>query len=313
MRISDLGEDGFIGLLGRRFPLVGDDCAVLEGGLLVSVDALVEGTHFVLSRFGWRGVATKAACAGMSDVVAMGGVPEYLFVSLGVSPDAELSGLEEFYSGVEEACSAYGCRVAGGDTFKSPLLFVGMSVLGRSEAPALLRSAASPGESLFVTGFPGTSAVGLEALLEGYPEELFSPFIERHLFPRLRCGFASALARRGLCGAMMDISDGLVVDSWRMAQASSVCLEIEWELLPPLSLSQQQLSLLRGDPWFYVLHGGEEYELLFTSSRESEVLEVASATSTPVHRIGRVVEGEGVFVVREGRRSRVHHRGFSHF
>ena len=310
MRLRDIGEDGFIEILSCRFPQIGDDCSLLPDGRVITTDMFLLGTHFVIPPFTWRQVGTKCVCAAISDVIAMGARPEGVLISLGVPPDEELEHLEEFYRGVEDVAERYGFKVAGGDTCKFEAFVVNITAWGLPAERPILRSTAKPGDTLFVTGTPGASAVGLEAILKGLS---LDDFIKKHVFPDLRLKFSLALAKEKLASSMMDISDGLIIDASRLARLSGVALEIDRAKLPSLNISTEDKRLLQHKGEFYILHGGEDFELLFTSPFPSKVMEVAEVTDTPVTAIGRVVEGEGVYIVEGKKKVKATHKGYSHF
>ena len=320
MKLRDLGEDGFLEKLQETFPNliadITDDCAIItpDETTLVSSDMLIEGTHFTIPPFDHYHVGTKAALANISDILATGGRPLYLSICVGVPPETDLEDLLRLYRGIEYACERYGCTIIGGDTCRSDKLILSVTVLGTCKDP-VKRSGAKPDQVLIITGRPGTSAVGLEALLKGYPLPLFFQQIERHLIPGLRSEFALAVAEKRLAKAMIDISDGLIKDAHRLSKASGVAVEIEKEKLPGLLLSEEQLKWLEHSEEFYILNGGEEYELMLTAQREDipEIEKIARKTNTPISIIGGIREGSGVYLISKGKRIPASHRGFSHF
>lgn len=271
---------------------------------------------FLIPPFRYRWIGSKSVLSNISDVVAMGGCPRYVTVSLGVDPETEVKDLDDFFSAFIEQCERYNCLLVGGDLCKSEKFVVSVSVLGEVNPDCVLtRSGAKPRDLVCVTGFPGTSAVGLEAILENYPETLFSYFIDRHVRPNIRKEFAVKVAEKKIASAMIDISDGLIMDAYRLSNESRVVVEINLEKLPIFPCTNKQLKYLKYPVEHYILHGGEEYELLFTVPERALnlVLEIAEATATPVHVIGVTSEGIGVYLLSEGKKEQAVFKGFSHF
>ncbi len=296
---------------------IGDDCCVLDvhgNNLVASSDMLVDEVHFILGPFTFYQVGLKAVLANISDVVAMGGDPLFMLFSVGMPPDLSIEQVEELFRGVSDGAKRYGCTVVGGDTCRSEKLVVSITVFGECERP-VLRSGAEFGDILFVTGIPGVSSVGLEALLEGYPEDLFAPFIERHVSPVLRAELARSLSAAGVVSSMIDISDGLAKDAERLAKASGVCLKILYSHLPPLGLKEAHHRYIKKDEDYYKLFGGEDYELLFTvpPKKRDFVLEEAERLGVPVCEIGFACKGDGVYLIRNQRIERLQHGGYEHF
>jgi len=304
MRISDIGEFGLIakisGILGASE--IGDDCAVIplgERNLLLTTDALVEGVHFLESippeALGW-----KAVSVNVSDVVACGGRPGHLLISL-VLPDMEANWVERLYEGIKRACDFYECRVVGGNLSRGGVKIIDVFVLGEAKRP-VLREGAKPGEKLFVSGTLGDSRAGLELLKEGRrdykPHEL--TLIERHTRPTARKDYVRHIAK--YASACIDISDGLIQDAGHLAERSGVRIDIDSKAIPLSEELKRFCEERERDPLAYALGGGEDYQLLFT---HDGIHQNPFMDMTP---IGEVREGKGVYV--DGKESR---GGFSHF
>lgn len=304
MRVSDLGEFGLIRkigeLLGERFD---DDCAGVkfEGvELLLTVDSLVEGVHFLKS-YPPEAVGWKAVSVNVSDVAASGGLPKWVLVSLVLPKDTEVEYVERLYMGIKKACKFYGCRVVGGNLSRGENLVVDVSVVGETKR-RIKRKGAKPGEVLFVSGTLGDSRAGLELLLmerRNY-EDFELRLIERHLRPTARVDYVAHLQK--YASASVDISDGLVADAGHLAEASGVKVEIDTKKIP-VSKELAEFCKRHGkDPVEYALFGGEDYQLLFT---QKETNWNPFMDMTP---IGSVAEGEGVFV--DGKKVE---GGYTHF
>jgi thiamine-monophosphate kinase len=312
VRISDIGgENAVIKLIADKYAAraggdlvlgIGDDAALLRGGqslLVVTTDLLVENTHFRMDinepyLLGW-----KSAAVNISDIAAMGGVPSYAFVSIGL-PDVGVSVVEDIYRGLSDCCSAYGCAIAGGDTVGSACgIVINVTVLGQVEPDlAARRSAAKPGDVILVTNTLGDSRAGLELLLKrGLPRSReVSPYlVERHLKPKPRVSEARAAVRTGKVHAMMDLSDGLSMDLIRLCAASGVGARVYLDSLPASDdLARVALSL-DADPKLLAASGGEDYELLLTCAKSDADTVIAALGAATV--IGEIIDGDAVRLV----------------
>lgn len=269
---------------------IGDDCAVLRlgGGTWVAAsDMLVSGRHFK----GWAtpaDVGYKAVAVNVSDVAAMGGTPRFVLVS-GAAPDPETA--LAVFEGVAEACGKLGVYPLGGDTTRSDILTVDVSILGELGAAPVLRSGARIGDLLAVTGELGASAAGLLAFEEG--KDGFDRLKERHLRPRPRVEVGRAAARLGV-GAMIDLSDGLASDVRHLCEKSGVGCRVNLDLLPVSDDTRELAADLERDPGILAATGGEDYELL-VSVPEQVLRTLTETTETPVTVVGEVVRSGIVF------------------
>ncbi|MEN3033465.1 MAG: thiamine-phosphate kinase [Aquificaceae bacterium] len=306
MKLSDIGEDGLIDkiikILNSRH--IGDDTAhVSINGLELSLtcDALIEGRHF-LRAYAPSFVGWKAISVNVSDIVASGASPLWALVSIS-TPDMEVSYFESLYEGIKSACEFYGLEVVGGNLSSGDFIAVDVFMVGLTKR-ALRRSGASPGEGVFVSGTLGDSKAGLEILLSDKKElkEFEKLLIQRHLRPTARIDMLEHIVR--YASACMDISDGLLKDIYRLAKRSKVGIELDLEKIPISRELKMYASLNSKNPLEFALYGGEDYELLWTQS-ESSVNVFLS-----MQQIGRVVEGEGVYIKGIGP---VGDFGFDHF
>ena len=278
MRLRDLGEFELIERIRKRFPTssipvgIGDDAAILDlqpgHSLVYCSDLVAENTHFKKGLQPADSVGYKAVAVNVSDVGAMGGVPMSFTISLAAPGELELSWFDAFYTGVERACREFGVTLAGGDTSSAGSIFVDVSMIGRVRTGgAILRSGAQPGDGVFVTGSLGASALGLELLQGGKT----GPAVQRHLYPQPRHRVGAALV--GVAHAMIDVSDGLSSDLAHIVKPSGVSARIFRERLPKAD----------GASDAYVLHGGEEYELIITAPELPSSVEGVTIT-----RIGEI-------------------------
>jgi thiamine-monophosphate kinase len=208
VKLSELGELGLLEELERRGLAKGiaDDAALLEGGLVVTQDALVEGVHFTFDRISWRDLGFRAAAVNLSDLAASGATPDGLVVSLGTSGETELESVLELYEGIAET----GVAVVGGDTTAADQLYLSVTALGRSErVPG--RAGAVPGDLLVVTGPLGAAGAAFRG--------------GRLVRPPIRLDEGRTLAAHA--HALIDISDGIARDAAHIAERSRCRLVID--------------------------------------------------------------------------------------
>jgi thiamine-monophosphate kinase len=249
---------------------IGDDAAVLllppGSEALVTTDFSLEGTHFRREWHPPESVGHRCLARGLSDIAAMGGDPRAAFLSLALPAGVPQSWVDGFLRGLLRLASRYKVPLAGGDIAESPAgVCADIVVLGSvPSGQALLRSGARPGDVIYVTGQLGISAAVLHALLDGRKVSPKSKNAAPHFWPEPRIAVGRTL--RGLATAAIDISDGLSTDLTHLCQESGVgALVREYSI--PRGVSFQGSSL------HYALHGGEDYELLFTAPAKARVPE----------------------------------------
>lgn len=292
----------------------GDDAAVLRGGLVASTDLSVEGVHF---RFEWiaaREVGFRAAAAALSDMAAMGAEPVALLVSLAVPPDPRLA--EELQRGVRLAADRVAAPIAGGDVSRSPgPAVIDVVALGRSSGDLVRRSGAEPGHDLWVSGELGGAAAAVAAWSAGRQPQAAAK--RRFAAPPDRVPLGRALAARGVARSMIDVSDGLLADARRLAEASGVAMVIREHQAPvdPCATAELDPSESAG-PLNFALEGGEDYELMFTAESGAEgcLTALGKELSVSLTRIGTVERGQGVVLEGpQGRRRPEGSGGHDHF
>ena len=299
--LRDLGEVRLIARLARHLhpsPSVrvgiGDDAAVLRGPggklLLFACDMILEDVHFRRARVPAAWIGWKALAANISDIAAMGGIPRWAVVALGLPPTTPVRFVDGLYAGLTRCARRYGVAIVGGDTVRAPKVVIDVAILGTVRPRQLaLRSGAKVGDALFVTGRLGGS----------YRSGRHARFA-----PRLR--EAHALVRRLRVHAMMDLSDGLASDLWQMSRASGVRLRVE-EARIPVARAAGSVS--------HALMDGEDFELLVAVGARDAARVPRRLGTCPVTRIGSVVaRGVGVELVeRSGRIRTLVPKGFRHF
>lgn len=309
--LADWGELRFLAWVRRVFGTergpglalsIGDDAAHLRLGrtpdVLVTTDALIEGVHFRREWISPRELGGKALVSNLSDLAAMGARPVAAFLSLGVPSDTPLAELKRFFLGLRGVGRRWGCPLAGGDLVRAPQWTVNLTLLGRPAVGRRVvpRSSAAPGQTVYVTGWPGESAAGLDALLRG----LAAPRLKaRHHRPTPRLPESAVLARVCRRLALIDVSDGVASESAHLARESRVRIELDATALP-VSRALRAYAASRGmDPLGWVLHGGEDYELLFATDTPIDRLRAAfraAGLKTPLSAIGRTARGRGLFL-----------------
>ena len=291
----------------------GDDATVLEGGVVVSTDLTVEGVHFCRNWITLEEAGYRAAASALSDLAAMAAEPLGLLLSLAL-PAGDREGAPELRGGAWQACRDQGIQILGGDlSATAGPLTVDAVALGRARAP-VLRAGSLPGDELWVTGHLGGSGGAVRLWKGGHepPPGLRMAFA--HPWPRIR--EALWLAGRLPLHGLLDLSDGLAGDAGHLAAASGTAVVLEGDAIPV----HPELAAAFPDPahrLHFALSGGEDYELCLSAPAGS-VGEWTGAFQEvfgiPLTRVGRVEEGEGVFL-EEGpeRRSTPMGGGFSHF
>lgn len=295
---------------------IGDDGAVLApspGRALVAVvDTLVEGVHWP-AELPPADVGFRAVAVNVSDVAAMGGWPRWMTLALTLA-EADEHWLGEFAAGLFQAAEQYGTALVGGDVTRGAQTVLSVQVTGEVDPKHLLiRSGASPGDGLYVTGTTGDAAAGLRLLRSRSQESEADReyLVARFARPRVPLDFAASLAR--IASAAIDVSDGLYADAAKLLAASGAGGVIETGALPVSGA----LSRLYPEPERLplMLSGGDDYELCFTadSANEPEILEAGRRHDVRVTRIGRVNDGDCLVISRDGAEIEFADPGYRHF
>ena len=294
--------------------LIGDDCAVLpkddETDLLVTVDMLIENVDFRLDWSDPHSLGHKALAVSLSDIAAMGGRPTWALLSLGVPErlwNSEFLG--DVYEGWHELARRFNVELAGGDISRidGPLVIdctVGGVV---PKGKAILRSGASPGDAIYVTGPLGSSAAGLKLLESGRGDDpICAKLIRKHLRPEPRLDLANKLRESGIATAMIDLSDGLSSDLAHICQASRTGARIDADSIP----FEPEISDLSDFHLDRALNGGEDFELLFSADPKK----IFEANFEGILRIGEVTGNVGIIELsRENGIEVLKPRGYRHF
>lgn len=296
--IAELGQFGLISRLTENARQsnpstlfgVGDDAAVIatdgDEVILSSTDSLFEGVDFDLTYFPLKHLGYKAVVVGANDILAMNGRPTQIMLSLGVSSKLPVEALDDLYEGVRAACDELGIDLVGGDTRASMTgLVIGVTCLGRAKRDVVAyRSGAKPNDLICITGSLGAAYLGLHLLerekrvLRGVenPEPQFAGYehlLESYLKPRPRLNIVESMSEEGLVPtSMIDLSDGLASDLLQICKSSECGARIYLDRMPIAKQSSQFADELNVDPVVAALNGGEDHELMFTVSLESQEL-----------------------------------------
>jgi thiamine-monophosphate kinase len=323
---SDLGEFELI----RRFFVrnqgtrrepgvilgIGDDAALLDlpkgADLVAAVDTIVEGRHFPQDADA-RSIGHRALAVNLSDIAAMGATPLWATLAL-TMPSVDVEWLTRFAAGFLDLADAHGVALVGGDTTRGPLT-VSVQILGHvPHGTALRRSGAQAGDLLAVSGTLGDAAAGLAMLKTSPPgagrrdvDELIRRF--DYAEPRVQLG----LSARGIATAAMDLSDGLVGDLPKLAQASGLAARVCVEQLPLSAAMRAAVSAKQALDW--ALAGGDDYELLLAvpAARFAELKAAADRLNLMLTTIGELCDGVGVTWSLNGKDFVPRLSGFDHF
>ena len=300
---------------------IGDDCAVLRfqssrtqgqignSDVLITTDFSLENIHFHRDRHPPESVGHRCLTRGLSDIAAMGGKPLAAFLSLAIPRDLSQSWINRFTKGLLALAERYDITLAGGDTAESPDgILADIVVLGAvPKGKAILRSGAKPGDRIYVTGDLGGSAAAIQQMRKKPKAKLNLSEYPRHFFPEPRIEIGRFLREKGLASAMIDTSDGLSTDLAHICEESRVGAELNAETIPrarigkPATLVDFDLSL----------HGGEDYELLFTASANTRI--PSRIAGVPIAQIGQITRGLKMFLIEGNNRRELKPQGWEHF
>jgi thiamine-monophosphate kinase len=337
---------GAKGLLRARWmPVgVGDDAAVLHSPsrgfeTVLSCDSFLEGVHFLPGIHPPEAVGYKVLARATSDLAAMGARPRYFLMTLALPKERAGGWLDGFVTGLVRAAREFGMVLAGGDTSEFPSVAVSLTVGGEVRSGrALRRSGARVGDQIFISGVLGAAQLGLELILRGIlrnAKDLKKPvwraILAAHLYPEIHVRLGRWLAggdrgAKAIASSAIDTSDGLSSDLARVCEASEVGARIWIEKLPTVEIPDSVAKSLSGvrrisgggrsgfDPIEMALHGGDDYQLLFTVPAKFAARIPAAYRGVRLTRIGEIARGHGIEVVdSSGKTSRLQSRGWDSF
>jgi thiamine-monophosphate kinase len=303
-------EDQLIDRVSRRFPFtgdglkvgIGDDAAVLRPApnkeYIVTTDAFLENVHFLRKVHPARAVGYKAVARATSDIAAMGARPRYFFLTLGLPDNCTGTWLDEFLGGMARAARRYGMLLAGGDTTKYPSVIASLAVLGEADrGRAILRSGARHGDLLCVSGRLGEAELGLQLIQRKFHrQKLWARLLRKHFYPEPRLALGQWLATHQCATSMIDTSDGLSTDLRHICKASGVGARVWASKIPAVKIPPE-LRVKGFDPLKMALHGGEDYELLFTVPKRFSSRLPRKVGGVPVTVIGEITREKKVVLI----------------
>jgi thiamine-monophosphate kinase len=289
---------------------IGDDAAVLRlprgHEILVTTDFSLEDIHFRRHWAAATSIGHRTLLRGLSDIAAMGGIPLAAFLSLAVPRNLPQPWIDGFLTGLVRLATRFGVSLAGGDTSQSPekvladIVVVGSVPRGR----AVLRSGARVGDRIYVTGQLGAAAARLARLYSARQTRIGRPRAGGLPLPRVAIG--QFLRHKRIARSMIDLSDGLSTDLSHICEESKVGAEISEQSIPRARLDHTRVGMK------FALHGGDDYELLFTADPRTRVPPTIGGTS--ITQIGEIKRARKLILCdAEGRRVELQPEGWEHF
>ncbi len=323
--LRDIGEQKLLDLLRDRFQHtdedilkgIGDDSSVLKidtSTVLISTDTMAEGIHFLPSLFTPYQIAYKLVVSNVSDIHAMGGKARWVLLNMSLPENTEDEFLDNFLKGLQQGLDKYNLFLIGGDVTGCDRAVFTITILGFGNKRIITREGARMGDRIYLTGPVGEAACGLELIKSiGHPVKIEEDesltlnidwqharvVLERFLLPPL----PSLPEPMDSITSMIDVSDGLFIDLWRLCRESKVGARL-YEAQLPCSRALDRVSTFLGiDTYSMIIAGGEDYQLLFTSSEELD----------NYYRIGEITK-EGLSIVRtDGSEEEITPLGYQHF
>jgi thiamine-monophosphate kinase len=276
---------------------------------LVTTDFSLEGIHFRRDWHPPESVGHRCLERGLSDIAAMGGEPVAAFLSLALPRDLSQAWVRRFFRGLIGLAEKYGVTLAGGDTAESPngvladIVVIGSVPKGR----AILRSGARPGDRIFVSGELGGSAAAVMRMMARPTKKVNPREYPRHFYPEPRVNVGRILRQRGMASAMIDTSDGLSTDLAHLCEESGAGAELDAALIPRAKVGKPTREV----DLDLALHGGEDYELLFTARPGIRVPRQIAGVA--VTQIGVMTRRKIVVSNSKGVEDELEPRGWEHF
>jgi thiamine-monophosphate kinase len=293
---------------------IGDDAAVIRStskSLLLTTDLLIEDVHFTASFHPPYYLGRKALNVNLSDIAAMGGRPRFALLGLALRAGTELDYVKKFLMGFKAAAGESQTELIGGDISASAKITISVTVIGEGDH-FIRRSGAKPGDSIFVSGCLGDAAAGLDLLKKGFElgkNKKAAALLRAFLDPVPQTELGLTLSTHRAATAMIDLSDGLSVDLLHLCEESRVGADVHLEKLP----LSPELRLFEKKPENFALHGGEDYQLLFTVDPRNLGFIEKLQKKYGIHLIGKMRRGQGLSLVDEkGKKRPLEIKGFEH-
>ncbi len=312
MKVKEIGEFGLIDRITKKSKKkdvligIGDDAAVVKtkkGLEILTTDCLVEGDHFKKDWFTPQQIGMKAIEINVSDVAAMGGIPKYVLVSLCLPEDIDVDFIEDMYKGMWKTCGKYNIEIIGGNMTHSKQIIISITLTGEvSKKNLLLRSGAKIGDYIFVSGPIGNGRAGLRVFQENLED--FSQVKKKYLEPRARLDFALKIAP--YVNSMIDISDGLAPEIKHICDESKCGAIIYKEKIPINDDVKSTARALDEDEYNYALFGGEDFELVYTVTKNN-------LKNVQGYIVGEIVKGNEINLQDRGITKIIKEKGYDHF
>ena len=317
MNLKSIGGFGLIKRIRKKVNLyskdivvgIGDDAAVLKYDnkhyLLFKTDMLVQDVHFSLKYSTPEQIGAKAIEHNVSDIASMGGFPKFAIISLALPKNIEVEFVDRLYYGINKTAQEYKINIVGGDLSSSKKIMVSIALIGFVEKKYLaLRNKAKVGDLIFCSGNVGSSSVGLGLLKRNKKGESIKKYIE----PQSRLNLSRKLVKIGI-KSMIDVSDGVASELKHICEESNVGAIIHADKIPISKDTINDSKKLNKNPLDFALYGGEDFELVFTASKNK----LKQLKRYDVTVIGDIVnKRHGVKIIRNGKKTELKN-GFDHF
>jgi len=312
MKIKEIGEFGLIDRITKKpkdkdiIVGIGDDAAVVKikkGLQVLTTDTLVEGDHFRREWFSAKQIGMKAIEINISDVAAMGAIPKYVLVSLALPKDLDVEFVDGFYDGMWKTCDKYNIEIIGGNMAHSKEIVISITLTGEVDKKNLcLRSGAKPGDFIFVSGQLGNGRAGLRVFQENIKG--FEKVKKAYLEPKAQ--LKSALEVAPYANSMEDISDGLASEIKHICEQSKCGAIIYKDKIPIKDDVRKVAKNLGEDEYNYALFGGEDFELVFTVSKNN-------LNKINGYLVGEITKNKKVQLFSAGKIINLANYGYDHF
>ena len=314
-KIKDLGEVGFLSHIRSKLKsqiqdqpdLLLDDTAVIPIGSsgrkfqLLTKDMLIEGTHFNLDWISAKQLAEKSLVVNLSDIAAMGGVPEGFLIGLGLTGNESADWIEDFYRGLKSVQKKINLKIWGGDTTRSKKLTISITLQGTFEGSVSkipFRKNMKVGDNIFLLGQVGESSAGLELLQnpqvnKKLPSKISARLIKSHLSPKPDLTIGQFISQNLKRSALIDLSDDLLFTLERLREASNVNYKVDLNKLPVTSAVRKFSEIKKIDPHIFAASGGEDYSLVLVapiSLNELKLKFQQAGIKVPIGLIGNAVK-----------------------
>jgi len=312
MKIKDIGEFGLIDRITKKpkdkdiLVGIGDDAAVVKtdkGLQVLTTDCLVEGDHFRREWFTPEQIGMKAIEINVSDIAAMGATPKYVLVELALPGNLDVKFVEELYKGMWKVCDKYDIEIIGGNMTHCDNIVISITLTGEVDKKNLcLRSGAKPGDFIFVSGHLGNGRAGLRLFQENLKG--FEKVRKAYLEPKAQ--LETALKIAAYSNSMIDVSDGLAPEVKHICDESKCGAIIYKDKIPVKDEVREVVNELREDEYDYALFGGEDFELVFTVSKDN--LDKVNG-----FLVGEITKNKEIRLFSNGKEKALTKKGYDHF